>query len=100
VMFTSGQHGILSLGLAAGLRQVVLPQHLEHLYMSRRAEAEGVASVIWPRTAPADAIIDTLKAAWDDALMGARAGDLARKLDGDFVTDDAALLRQRLAPYL
>ena len=100
LMFTSGQHGILSLGMAAGLRQVLLPQHLEHLYMSRRAEAEGVARVIWPRIAPADAIIETLNAAWNDAPMGSRASDLARELGSGFVADDAALLRQRLAPYL
>ncbi|MCL6249599.1 hypothetical protein M3P36_00855 [Altererythrobacter sp. KTW20L] len=100
VMFTSGQHGILSLGMAAGLRQVFLPQHLEHLYMSRKAEERGVGRTIWPRNLPAAEILATLRTAWDDAAMERKARDLAGELAGTFVTDDAALLRQRLAPYL
>jgi hypothetical protein len=100
VMFTSGQHGILSLGMAAGLRQVFLPQHLEHLYMARKAEERGVGRTIWPRNLPAAEIVATLRAAWDDGAMERRARDLAGELAGTFVADDAALLRQRLAPYL
>ncbi len=100
LMFTSGQHGILSLGMAAGLRQVFLPQHLEHLYMARRAEEAGVGRVIWPRTAPAQTLVETLHAVWHDAAMGQAVQAMAGELAGGFVTDDAALLRQRLAPYL
>ena len=100
LMFTSGQHGILSLGMAAGLRQVFLPQHLEHLYMSRRAEAGGVGRVIWPRTASANEIVDVLHTTWGDVAMGERVQEMARELASGFVTDDAGLLRERLLPYL
>lgn len=100
VLFNSGQHGMLCLGLAAGIPQVCLPQHLEQLYVARQAEAAGVARVVWPMNAPADAIRDTIRAAWDDSAAQARARELAADLAPHFTRDDAPLLRQWLEQWL
>lgn len=100
LVMNSGQHGILSLALAAGLPQVCLPQHLEQLYHARRLEQAGAARVIWPRSAPADVILSALQTAWHDAAMAQAAQALAREQAACFVEDDLALLRARLAPWL
>ncbi|MCB2067744.1 MAG: hypothetical protein KDE15_14015 [Erythrobacter sp.] len=100
LLCNSGQHGMVCLGLAAGLPQVCLPQHLEQLYVARQAEAAGVARVIWPMATPADAVRDTLRAAWHDAGASRRASELARSLAPAFVHDDGAILRQAIASWL
>jgi len=100
LVLNSGQHGILCLALAAGLPQLCLPQHLEQLFHARRAEAAGVARVVWPRSAPGETIGHAIRAAWDDAAMAGRARALARELAPHFVADDLALLRERLRPWL
>jgi UDP:flavonoid glycosyltransferase YjiC (YdhE family) len=100
ILCNSGQHGMLCLGLAAGIPQVCLPQHLEQLYMARQAEARGVARVIWPQAAPAEAIRAALLAAWDDSAARAAAQQLARELAPGFVRDDAPVLRAAIARWL
>lgn len=100
VLFNSGQHGMVCLGLAAGIPQVCLPQHLEQLYVARAAQAASVARVIWPINAPAHIIRDAMRAAWDDAQARATALDLAATLAPSFAHDDAAVLRAALEPWL
>jgi len=100
MVFGSGQHGILCLALGAGLPQLCLPQHLEQLYHARRAQNAGVASVIASRNAPAAAIREAILSLWHDQATASRARALAQDLAPRFVTDDAALLRARLAPWL
>ena len=100
LLMNSGQHGILSLALAAGLPQLCLPQHLEQLFHARRVAQAGAASVVWPRTAPLDAIVSAIREAWDDNAMAARAGDVARELAPAFARDDLALMRERLQAWL
>ena len=100
IICNSGQHGMVCLGLAAGIPQVCLPQHMEQLYVARQAEAAGVAQVIWPTSAPADTIRETLKAAWSDAQAQKTARELAHALAPSFVRDDGAVLRATLARWL
>lgn len=100
LMLNSGQHGILCLGLAAGIPQVCIPQHLEHLYHARRAEQAGAARVIWPRSAAREAILDTLLSAWHDPAIVGCARSLALEQEPRFAGDQAALLRARLLPWL
>ncbi len=91
---------MVCLGLAAGIPQVSLPQHMEQLYVARQAEAAGVARVIWPMAAPADTIRETLQAAWADAQSHHTARELAHTLAPSFVRDDGAILRETLARWL
>ncbi|HWK41296.1 MAG TPA: hypothetical protein VNR60_05130 [Croceibacterium sp.] len=100
LVLNSGQHGILCLGLAAGIPQVCIPQHLEQLYHARRAETAGVARVIWPRSSPRDMLLDLFHAAWQDQVMSQRARRLALQLAPHFVADDREALRSRLFPWL
>jgi UDP:flavonoid glycosyltransferase YjiC (YdhE family) len=91
---------MLCLGLAAGIPQVCLPQHLEQLYMARQAEARGAARVIWPQTAPAEAIRAALVSAWHDSAARTAAQELAGQLAPDFVRDDGPVLRKAIARWL
>lgn len=80
LVLNAGQHGILCLGLFAGLPQVCLPQHLEQDFHARRAEAAGVARVLSAHGRSRDRIVETILAAWSDASLTARAVDLAQDL--------------------
>lgn len=100
IICNSGQHGMVCLGLAAGIPQVCLPQHLEQLYVARQAETAGVAHVIWPASAPAQIIRETLQSAWDDSAARHTARDLAHSLAPDFARDDGPVLRDALARWL
>ncbi len=100
ILCNSGQHGMVCLGLAAGIPQFCLPQHLEQLYVARRVEAMGVAAVVWPKTAPADMIRDMLVAAWHNRAARAAARDLALTLAPDFAGDDGPLLRAAIVKWL
>jgi UDP:flavonoid glycosyltransferase YjiC (YdhE family) len=88
------------MGLGAGLPQVCIPQHLEQLHVARRLAETGAARVISPRHAPAEAIIATLHAAWQDQAMARRARELATELAPVLAQDDGPLLRARLMPWL
>jgi UDP:flavonoid glycosyltransferase YjiC (YdhE family) len=80
LVLNAGQHGILCLGLFAGLPQVALPQHLEQDFHARRAEAAGVARVLPFRDRTRDRIVESIVAAWSDAGLAARAVKLAGSL--------------------
>lgn len=78
LMVNSGQQGIVSLGLAAGLPQALFPQHLEHLFATRRLEKAGVGREM-PRRASAAEIVEAIESVYHDA----RAANAARALAHD-----------------
>jgi hypothetical protein len=80
LILNAGQHGILSLGLFAGLAQVCLPQHQEQLHHARCAEAAGVARVVGNGPDAKAALYDTVMAAYSDAGLALHARALARSL--------------------
>lgn len=100
LILNSGQHGILCLALGAGIPQVCIPQHLEQLHHARRAEAAGVARVVWPRKAPRDRLLEAILAAWHDGAIAARAREVGREQAPQLVADDRELLRAALVPWL
>ncbi|MFC3101837.1 hypothetical protein [Altererythrobacter lauratis] len=100
LVLNSGQHGIASLALAAGLPQVCLPQHLEQLFHARRLAHAGTARVIWPRNADAATISAAIRESWEDTGMAVRTRTLAQGLAPIFAADDLALMRERLTPWL
>lgn len=100
LVMNSGQHGILSLALAAGLPQLCLPQHLEQLYHARKLEQAGAARVVWPRSSPADVILAAIHSSWQDAAMAQSARALAQHYAGTFMVDDLAQMRAQLMAWL
>lgn len=100
LVMNSGQHGILSLALTAGLPQVCLPQHLEQLFHARQLVKAGAGALVWPRHAPVEDILGAIMAAWNDAGLAQRAHTLAQELSATLVEDDIGLLQQRLLPFL
>lgn len=80
LLLNAGQHGILSLGLFAGIAQVALPQYLEQLSNAQCAQAAGAACVVTLQERAVDHVIDTVRAAYGDAALQARALQLAREL--------------------
>ncbi|MBW6505645.1 MAG: hypothetical protein K0B00_02710, partial [Rhodobacteraceae bacterium] len=77
LVLCAGQHGTLSMAALAGMPQVALPQQLEQLFNARRAEAAGIARVLWRAERAAGAIIELVMAAWSDSAMAMAAATLA-----------------------
>lgn len=100
VLFNSGQHGMLCLGLAAGIPQLCMPQHLEQLYVARKAQEAGVANVLWPAGSPSNDILEAMQTVWEDATASANALELASTLAPSFALNDTAVLRASLEPWL
>lgn len=96
LMVNAGQHGILCLGLLAGLPQVALPQHLEHAYHARAAARLGSTLVLSAKDWQRETIADAVRAAYHDAALQSAAGETARRLRANLPNDPAAALRARL----
>jgi hypothetical protein len=100
VVLAAGSHGMLCLAALAGLPQVALPQNLEQLCHGRRAEARGMLRLIGKDARSAEAIADTLRAAWSDAVLASAARETARTLRADYPADPFAALAARLSRSL
>ncbi|MDO8884152.1 hypothetical protein [Pseudotabrizicola sp.] len=108
LVLNAGQHGILSLGLYAGLPQVCLPQHQEQLWHARAAEKKGVARVVRhvvdDDDLPPVALIDAVHSVYADRSMFDTAVDLSHRLreglDSDPDTITARTIRPLIAPLL
>lgn len=96
----SGQHGILSLGLAAGVPQIAIPQHLEHLYHARRAESQGVCTVATLEDRQCERLREMIADAYESPAMRARARDVAEHVRPQFAVDTARVARERILPLL
>ena len=101
MVLNAGQHGILSLALFAGLPQVCLPQHQEHLWHATAAKTKGVALVVPSADRTTAAVLDAVRAVQGDDAMFARAQFVAQglrnDLDGDPDTVTARHLHAGLA---
>jgi len=100
MMLHSGQHGILSLSLGAGLPQVAIPQHLEQLYHARRCEHLGVGSTVTLEQRTTDRLREMIRSSYYDAAMQRTARDLSGQLASQFRVDSAQVMRERLYPLL
>ena len=96
LMVNSGQHGIVSLGLAAGLPQALFPQHLEHLFTARQLEKAGVGRTM-PRKASAAEIADAIESVYHDATAAQAARALAADVRPLLAQDLQAVIRARVA---
>lgn len=99
LMLHAGQHGSLCMGLGLGLVQVAFPQHLEHLFHARRAQALGTVDVI-ERSATAGMIRQAILAAYHDPVRHQLARTLSEQLYPALFGDIATLVRQAIAPAL
>lgn len=100
LVLSAGQHGTLSMAALAGLPQVALPQQLEQLFNARRAEAAGIARLLWRTGRTAGAILDLVMAASADSAMATAARDLGATLRAKVGPNPEAALAARLAPAL
>lgn len=92
----SAQHGILCLGLGAGLPQVAVPQHLEQVYHARRAEAAGVLRVVMSNERAVGVFREVVRACLDQPAVAARAQALAVELRPQLLRDPRAEIRKRV----
>lgn len=99
LMLHSGQHGSLCMGLGLGLVQVAFPQHLEHLFHARRAQALGTVDIA-ERDASAETLRDLIASAYRDTARHQRARDLSNELYPSLFGDIATLARQAILPAL
>lgn len=100
LMIHAGQHGILSLGLAAGVPQIAIPQHLEHLYHARRCEEQGCAHVVTKSDRSAQAVRDVIRDRYNDTAFHAAAVQTALRIRPQFAADPVALIRERIGSLL
>ena len=100
LVVNAGQHGILALGLYAGLPQVCLPQHLEQAWHARAAETGGVARVIDAQSRSSDAIMATISAVYHDDAMFAQAGQMARDLRAGLDAHPDEITARTIAPLI
>jgi hypothetical protein len=98
VLLHAGQHGMLSVGLLAGLPQVALPQNLEQLFHAQRAEAAGVARVIIARECVEERVVATVSAMYDDATARNTARRLALSLRSGLDAAPRDLLVRAVSP--
>lgn len=96
----AGQHGILCLGLSAGLTQIAIPQHLEQLYHARRCEELGAGRVVGLADRTPAAFRDAIRGAYVDTEAGDRARSVAESLRAQFAASSQDLIRDRLLPLL
>lgn len=80
LLLSAGQHGILCLGLGAGLPQVAAPQHLEQGYHARRAAEAGVMRVVSREERSAEAFRSAVRDAYARPATAVRARALAAEL--------------------
>lgn len=97
IIVNSGQHGILCLGLFAGLPQVCVPQHLEQYYHARRAEQAGVAEVLGWGDRSAATFGAMIRRVYEDAGRALRARELAAELRAAHPRSGDMLMAERLA---
>ena len=98
LLLHAGQHGMLSLGLLAGLLQVAVPQNLEQLFHAQRAEPAGVARVIAPRECVEEQLFKTVVALYDDGMAREAARCLAMSLRAGLDATPRDLLARVVAP--
>lgn len=96
----SAQHGILCLAALAGLPQVGLPQHLEHLFHGRRAGQQGILDLLTWKDSTEASITDMVLSVYHDRAMQKRAQDFALQLRSTAPKDPQAILKARLAPAI
>lgn len=98
LLLHAGQHGMLSVGLLAGLPQVALPQNLEQLFHAQRAEAAGVARVLIARECVEERLIATVTAMYHDATARETARRLAISLRAELDATPRDLLAAAVGP--
>ena len=98
LLLHAGQHGMLSVGLLAGLPQVALPQNLEQLFHAQRAEGAGVARVLIARECVEERLITMVSAMYDDATARETANQLALSLRAEISATPSELLSRAVAP--
>lgn len=96
LLVNAGQHGTLCLGIAAGIPQVTLPQHLEQLYHAERAQELGTARVIGMGDDRPARLRAAIREAYHDRHMADAARTLARQVRPHFEVSSRKLIRRSI----
>jgi UDP:flavonoid glycosyltransferase YjiC (YdhE family) len=96
VIVHAASHGVLCMGLAAGLPQVPVPLQLEQIFNARRLQEKGVAHVVGETERSAESVRAAVLAAYGDAAMADRARALAREVRPLFDVNRRKHVRRRL----
>jgi UDP:flavonoid glycosyltransferase YjiC (YdhE family) len=100
MIVSSGQHGMLCLGLFAGLPQVCMPQHNEQDWHARAAEREGVAKVAGWGERSTENIRRLIETTYHDTKMFERAAEVALALRSDLTDDPDQKIKNAVAPII
>lgn len=100
LMVLYGQPGTMALGLASGIPQVALPQHIEQIVHAERAALKGGVRVVRREGLDRDGFITAIRAAYADGnlLAAAQAGAPAIRREMDIDVD--GMIREALRPAL
>lgn len=96
LMVHAGSHGIVCMGVGAGIPQVAIPQQLEQLFNGKRIEEQGVAVVVPRSEQTADSIRDAVLSAYSHPSLPRRAVELAGEIRPHFEVNRRKLVRRRL----
>lgn len=92
----AGQHGTLSLALAAGLPQIVVPQQLEQLFHARRAEVAGVLKIAMRKDREVASFRRIVREVLADDEIGRKARALSQTLRSELEVDARERIRRRI----
>ena len=98
LLLHAGQHGMLSVGLLAGLPQVALPQNLEQLFHAQKAEEAGVARVLVARDHVEERLVAAVNGMYADATAREAARSMALTLRAELDAIPRDLLARAVAP--
>lgn len=100
LMVNNGQHLTICMGLAAGLPQVCLPQHLEQTGNARRLVERGAGRIVEQEDCSATLIRDTIVAAYHNQALSDAARALMPEVRADLASDTLGLIRARISPLI
>lgn len=92
VLLHAGNHGMVALGLKAGLTQVCIPQQLEQYFSALQVQRMGAGAVIEKAARHVPAVHQALQRAFADDQMKTCALDQSQKIRAEFAQDQQEAL--------
>ncbi|MGL4242265.1 MAG: nucleotide disphospho-sugar-binding domain-containing protein, partial [Beijerinckiaceae bacterium] len=100
LMMHYGQPGTTALGMALGIPQVAMPQHIEQMVHAERAARKGSVRVVRREGLDRSRFIHEIRAAYaDDALLAA-ARRIAPEVRAELDCDGPEMIREAMRPLL
>ena len=100
LMLNSCQHGTVSLGMALGLPQFVVPQQLEQVFNARQVAKLGCLKMPLHPDVSVDEFRENIRAAYFDDKIAAAAQNLQNEIQPTLPLNSTVQLRKSLEPFL